>query len=129
MVTSDESEIKKWFDRYLTSVAEGDVDTYLASWSDDVIFLPPNQSALKGKDSIRGVAEGIRRSFIEPKMIEQEIKVSGDIAFARNLVSERFSPRDGSESYVLEFKSVFLFRRLADGCWVGTHCIWNSASQ
>jgi ketosteroid isomerase-like protein len=87
MATNDESKIKRWFDRYLTSVEEGDVDTYLSSWSNDVIFLPPNQGALKGKDSIRGVAEGIKRSFVEPKIIEQEIGVSGDVAFARNLVS------------------------------------------
>lgn len=66
----------------------------------DVIFLPPNQGALKGKDSIRGVAEGIKRSFIEPKIVEQEIGVSGDLAFARNLVSKRFTPRDGGESCV-----------------------------
>ena len=67
----DQVAIKKWFDKYLTSVVEGDVDTYLASWSDDVVFLPPNQRALKGKDSLREIAEGIKRNAVEPLVREQ----------------------------------------------------------
>ena len=125
----DEAAIKKWFDKYLNSVVEGDVDTYLASWSDDVVFLPPNQRALKGKDSLMEIAMGIKRNAVEPSVREQEIRVSGDLAFARNLVSERFTPRDGSRPYVAEFNSVFIFRRQADGSWIGSHCIWNNASR
>jgi uncharacterized protein (TIGR02246 family) len=124
----DEAAIKKWFDKYLTSVAEGDLDTYLASWTDNMIFLPPNQRAKIGKESCREIAEGILRYDVEPKVKEQEISVSGDLAFARNLVSERFTPKGGGESYEAEFNSVFIFRRQADGSWIGTICIWNNTS-
>ena len=124
----DETEIKKWFNKYLTSIIQGDLDTYLASWSDDMILLPPNQQAKMGKESCREIAEGILRSDIEPVVKEQEIMVSGDLAFSRNLVSERFTPKNGGESYVVEFKSVFIFRCQVDGSWVGNHCILNSTS-
>ena len=52
-----------------------------------------------GKESCREIAEGILRYDVEPRVKEQEISVSGDLAFARNLVSERFTPRGGGESY------------------------------
>jgi len=122
----DEAAIREWFERYIGSVVTGDIDTYLASWSDDVIFLPPNQPAKIGKEACREIAEGILLYEIEADLDIQEIKISGDLAFARNLARERFTPKNGGEPFDVEFKSVFIFERRSDGAWIGTHCIYNN---
>ena len=122
----DEAAIREWIDKYIGSVISGDLDTYLASWSDDVIFLPPNQPAKIGKEACREIAEGILLYDIEADLDIQEIKISGDLAFTRNLARETFTPKNGDEPFDVELKSIYMFKRQSDGSWIGTHCIWNT---
>jgi len=123
---SDEEAIRSWFDTYLSSVVAGDLDTYLASWSDDMIFLPPDQSIKIGKESCREIAEGILHYDIEPDVTIEEIVIDDELAFARLSVKEKFTPKAGGASFEVDIKSVWIFRRQLDGSWLGTHCIWNS---
>jgi len=40
---------------------------------------------------------------------------------------EKYTPRTGEgESMEANFKAIILLQRMADGTWLGTHCIWNS---
>ena len=91
-----------------------------------MIFLPPNQPAKIGKEACREIAEGILLYDIEADLDIQEIKISGDLAFTRNLARETFTPKNGDEPFDVELKSIYMFKRQSDGSWIGTHCIWNN---
>ena len=123
---ADEAAIRSWFDNYLSSVVSGDLESYLASWSDDMIFLPPDQSIKIGKESCNEIAEGILHYDIEPDVKIEEIIVDGKLAVARLSVKEKFTPKAGGVPFEVDLKSVWVFKRQNDSSWLGTRCIWNS---
>ena len=122
----DEAAVRGWFDTYIHSVTSGDFEAYLDSWSEDMVFLPPGQPALSGKKALAEFASAILENDVEIDHRIEEIVVDRDFAYARLEVKERFTPKTGGGSFEIDIKSVFVFRRQADGSWLGSRCIWNS---
>ena len=124
---NDEQSIKNWLDKYTTIVENGDIESYISLWTDNVVWMPPNASNLIGKQAISSFAEPYFSQYnIEFKPTIEEIKIISEFAYLRFTVIEKYTPKTGNaEPLVVTDKDLFLLRKESDGSWVATHGIWN----
>jgi uncharacterized protein (TIGR02246 family) len=123
----DVKAIRDWFDRYVSTIEAGDLDGYIALFSDDTISMPPNAPAPKGQQAYRRFVQPFFEKFNvkEPVSLE-EIEVSANWAFARGTYTFQATPKTGGDSLGHQGKFLYLFGRQGDGSWKCTHFIWNS---
>jgi len=126
-IAADVEAIKACYDQKTDALKAGDTDRWIALFTEDIIFMPPNEAIAKGKDAIR---QWVQPYFDQFDMDEaysfDEIEVSGNWAFARVTGPFKFTPKAGGETIQQVSKSIWIFKRQADGSWKGSHCIWNS---
>jgi ketosteroid isomerase-like protein len=113
----------------LAALRNDSPDSLLALMADDVVIMPPNEPALRGKAAVRAwygqfVGQMHTRSL---DITHREVFVGGDYAtevaeFAWTLV-----PVAGGASIVDRGSYVQLWHRTADGRWVFSREVWNSA--
>jgi uncharacterized protein (TIGR02246 family) len=124
---SDKETIRKWFKNYLGAVRKGDYEAYPTYYTEDVVMLPPNHPALYGIDTLVQMAKAnFDRYNVEVDVTIEEILVDDSIALARLSVIEVMIPKGDGESLKDDRKTLFIFRRNADGSWSASHCMWNS---
>ena len=123
----DEDEIRGWFDEYVATVKAGDIDGYWAFWSEDVVWLPPNQSIMHGREACMEMARsGFEQYMIDQEFTIDEILFADGVAIVRIHLVEKATPRADASPGERDVKGIFILKRKADGSWVSTHCIWNS---
>ncbi len=126
---TDVQDIQAWLERYCTTVTAGDLAGYRAFWTEDVVWLPPNAPVRKG---IADCMEHNRPLFEYYQSVEtmsaEEIRVEGNMAFARVNYTYQGTPKPGTNVEPLkeDGKGMFILQRRPDGSWVSTHCVWNS---
>jgi len=126
---SDADAIKAIYERSLVKQKEGDVDGWLDLFSEDVVFMAPDQTVGEGKESIRAVVAPLLEQFIvEESTFLDEIQVSGDLAFARGTREFRATPKAGSDTMEQRVKFVHILRRQGDDTWRFSRWIWNGDS-
>jgi len=127
-VEADVEAIKDMLEnQYVSIIAKGDFERWLAFCTEDVIFMPPNSVVLKGKDAIREFVQPYFEQFnLETDVTVDEIEVSGDWAFARWHYSAQYIPKAGGDAIPENGKEIWIFKRQADGTWKCSHAIWNS---
>lgn len=124
---ADVEAIKAWFDRYAATVKAGDIDGYRAYWSEDVMWLPPNEPVREGLEAIMDYVRPLFEQFnIDETISVEEIKVANGFAFARVHYAARGTPKEEAEPYQEDGKAIFIFQQKPNGSWVSTRCIWNS---
>ena len=125
---ADVRAIENWCQRYTQAVEASDLGTYRAFWSEDVIWMPPDEPTIVGIDACmdhhRPFFEGLKQ---EETFSVKEIKFSPDFTVVRLDYVYRGVPRPHSDiKPVKEIgKAIFLMRRKPDGSWIATHCCWN----
>jgi ketosteroid isomerase-like protein len=125
--TGDVAAIKTWLDEYTANNNAGGSEAYGDFWMDDVTFLPPGAPAMYGKQAILDfVLPNFTKFDIDQKFTIEDIRASGKIGYARISGVRKYSPKAEGKVMEVSSKSVFLFRKQADGTWKGSHCIWNS---
>ena len=50
---SDEQAIKEWYAKKTTALKEGDPDSWIDLFPEDVVFMMPNEETIKGKEALR----------------------------------------------------------------------------
>ena len=126
-VEADVAAIKAWYERYVAINNAGDFDSFGTSWTEDVVWLPPDAPVVIGKEAILDYARPFFELYsIHQEITVEEIKVSGRIAFARSSNSEKYSPKGEGGAIETKFKAIFIFQRKNDGTWISSHAIWNS---
>ena len=126
-VEADVAAIKAWYERYVAINNAGDFDSFGTSWTEDVVWLPPDAPVVIGKEAILDYARPFFELYsIHQEITVEEIKVSGRIAFARSSNSEKYSPKGEGGAIETNFKAIFIFQRKNDGTWISSHAIWNS---
>lgn len=126
-VEADVEAIKSLFAHNSSVIASGDLDGWIAQFTEDAIFMPPNSVILKGKEAGREFA----RPWFEQLNIEfdisvDEIEVYGDWAFARWSYSGRNTPKAGGETIQENGKEIWILKRQSDGSWKCSHIIYNT---
>ena len=127
-VEADMEAIRNWVNLSYAAADSGDVEGYISFWAEGVIWMPPNAPIIQGISAATEMVQPFFEQVSTHREISiKEIKVADDFAFTRINSEEKYTPRTGEgESVESNFKSIILLHRMADGTWLGTHCIWNS---
>jgi len=120
---ADLAAIQGLVEAWSTSFDSQDLEPYLALFSDDARFLPPESPALDGKETIRA---WIAENFVDGPMTfsSGEREVMG--AFAYDIGTFDLPiPQQGEQPRIIYGKYLLFMRRQADGSWELTHYMWN----
>ena len=108
-------------------VGSGDVETGVAAFTDDVVFMAPNESIMNGKDAVRSwLATAYEQFTLDVDYTSSDITVAGDWAVERYAGTATFTPKTGGDALVEHIKGIHIYRRQADGTWKITQDIWNT---
>ncbi len=112
---------------YAAALNAGDLDGIMAGFTDDAVRMPPNASAIIGKESIRSLLQtNLEQNTYQLDNPPEEVQVSGDLAFARGTYTVTVTPKAGGESIQREGKYLVIFQKQPDGSWKAARDIWNS---
>lgn len=124
--SADVAAVRATIDTYAKTALAGDWDAWGKTLATDVVYMPPNQPPLLGRDA--AVAFG--KSF--PKITSmsitpEDITGRADLAYVRGKYSYSAALPDGT---AVSESGVFLeiHRRQADGSWPYTQAIWHADS-
>lgn len=115
----DAAELRAMVDRHMRAILDHDVEAFLATCDEDIVFFPPGEAPLRGKAVCREFLE----AFPTPTSFAAEVtdaRGDGDLAFTSGRVNGAFE--DGAET-TLNFVGVH--RRQPDGSWRMIRDIWN----
>ncbi len=108
-------------------VNSGDPEQAVAAYTDDVVFMPPNEPMMTGGDAVRSWFAGAAEQVdIRVDYTFSDVSVAGDWAVERYAGTATFTPKDGSEAMVEQIKGIHVYQRQADGTWKIAQDIWNS---
>jgi len=105
----------------------GDLDGWLGYFTDEVLLMPPNEPALRGKEAVRAWAAPFYGQFdLHEETDEREVEVVGDWGYIRANWIWTLTPKGGGEATTDAGKSIWILRRQTDGSWKVAQAIWNS---
>lgn len=115
-------------DAYTRALVEGDLEGWLATLTEDCVFLPPGAPGVKGKEAIGRWA---KESFFDVFDIGfefgyEEITITGSSASAWGWYRQLLSPKNGGEAIQLEGKFIDLFQQEEGGEWKLRWCCFNT---
>lgn len=116
---TDLAAIYEHREAYNRALLEGDVEAWLATLSDDCVYLPPGIPAVRGKEAIR---EWVTETLFEPYHNEldydfEELEFEGARAIGWGRFHQTLTPRDGGEPLELRGNFLDVFHRRPDGAW------------
>jgi uncharacterized protein (TIGR02246 family) len=112
---------------YAASLNEGDLERWLALWTEDGVQMPPDEAAIFGKDNIRTRNEAMLERFtFDIGITNQEIETSGDLAYSRGIYKAQLMPKDGGRPISIDGKYLTVLERQTDGSWKIHRDIFNS---
>ncbi|MEZ4615891.1 MAG: DUF4440 domain-containing protein [Caldilineaceae bacterium] len=115
------------WDEYEASVIAGDVDRWIAQWTDDGVQMPPNEPFVEGKENIyarvgANMAAGPTDEFVITPL---EITSAGDWAYSRGVYTVTFPLSDNEQGFT-DGKFMTILQRQSDGTWKIHRDIFNS---
>ncbi len=117
-VETDIAAIKDLVNQYGATVNAGDLDLWISLWTDNGIQMPPNAPAVIGKEQLRAKNESMFAEFILKMVVtNKEVRVAGDLAFARGTYTLSLTPKAGGEIIKIDGKYLSIVERQADGSW------------
>jgi uncharacterized protein (TIGR02246 family) len=128
---TDESGTSTAVDRiwkeYSSSLNAGDLDRWLALWTEDGVQMPPDEPAVAGKDRIRARNKAVLDRFaFNIGITNEEVRSAGDLAFARGTYKATLSPKQGGAGISINGKYMTILIRQPDGSWKIHRDIFNS---
>lgn len=128
--TDDEAvaaAVEQIWDRYSSSLNSGDIDAWVALWTEDGVQMPPDSPPVVGKESIRQRNGAVLDQFsFEMSITNQEVEAAGDWAYARGTYTATLTPRGGGEPVLIDGKYMTILQRQPDGSWKIHRDIFNS---
>jgi uncharacterized protein (TIGR02246 family) len=128
-VEADVEAIRALFAHNASVINSGDLDGWIAQFTEDAIFMPPNSVILRGREAGREFARPWYEQLdIEFEISVDEIEVHGDWAFTRWSYVGRYTPKAGGDTTQEHGKEIWILRRQPDGTWKCSHIIYNTDS-
>ena len=126
-IAAETEAIKAVINQFSSAHNSGNLDSILDTHSEDVIFMPPNDETIYGKDAARERFAPQFEHFVF-KIVSSidEVEVSGDLSFVRYSYSLQITPKAEGEKMEYDGKVIFILKRESDGSWKITHYIGNS---
>jgi ketosteroid isomerase-like protein len=116
-------------DQVLHASLTGDVSPIVALFAENAVVMPPNDTAVYGKDEIRSWWEEYFTFFRVTSSVETErdITMAGDQAFVRTSFSVTIVPKQQGPRILDDIRSLTVWKQDPDDAtWKITHWIWNS---
>jgi uncharacterized protein (TIGR02246 family) len=112
---------------HIAALNDGDVDAWVAAFTEDGVQMPPNAPANLGRESIRVWSQAFLAPFsVEFTLAVDEVLVAGDWAFERGMYTITLTPEAGGESMQDIGKYLTVYQRYPSGVWGMARDIWNS---
>lgn len=129
---ADVAAIQGLLQAWGASVEAGDVAGLVALYTDDIVQMPPDKPANRGRQAIeeyyRGGFELFSVEATWPVEGTEEIIVAGGWAFHLSEYILRFIPKAGGETIEERGKIIEICRQQPDGSWKFAREIWNRNS-
>jgi uncharacterized protein (TIGR02246 family) len=120
--------IKAFLDQYEAIAEEGDAETYFTLWAEDIVFMPPNEPMVEGKEAVKAWAQPLFDQFsMQETFSFAEIEVIGHWAFARGTYEYQATPKTEGEAIQQSGHIVYMLKRQPDGPWKIARVIYNIA--
>jgi uncharacterized protein (TIGR02246 family) len=117
-MTNDEREIRDVIELWHRATAEGNVDTVLNLMSEDVVFLVAGREPMAGRSAFGDALRDILATHkIESSGEVQEVKVSGDMAYAWSFLNVQITPLENGDTTKRSGNVLSIFNRQQDGSW------------
>lgn len=125
--STDLKAIKDVMGQFAMAINSGNLDAWMALWADDGIQMFPGARSRVGKRQIyAGMKPAFDQFILEMKILNEELRVSGDIAFARGTYTESLTPKEGGEKEGYDGKYLTVLERESDGTWKVIRDCFNS---
>jgi uncharacterized protein (TIGR02246 family) len=112
---------------HIAALNDGDVNAWVAAFTNDGVQMPPNAPANLGRESIRAWSQAFLAPFrVEFTLAVDEVQVGGDWAFERGTYTITLTPKAGGEPLQDIGKYLTIYQRQPDGAWGMARDIWNS---
>jgi ketosteroid isomerase-like protein len=123
--TPQEEAAHRAHDAYLAAINSNDLDTFLNTVTDDIVFIAPNSPVMVGKAEVGPWVGGYFGAFETTwEKTSVEFVVSGDWAFERYTYKAVDTPRGGGEAYTDTGNGINIYRLGADGVWRVARDAW-----
>ncbi|MFC2166204.1 YybH family protein [Acidobacteriota bacterium] len=120
----DVAAMKKLIADQIPLVLASDWDGYGQLFTEDVMFMPSNAPAMKGREVLGQMFGGATFTEFNPTLIE--VHGYGDIAYGRGAVSMTYQFEGSEETISDTAKWIAIFLKQPDGKWLVAVDIWNS---
>lgn len=124
----DEAAIRQADEAWVKAAQTKQIPAWLAYYTDDILFMPPNDKIAKTKDDI---TKYLGQMMILPglKVTWQPVKIeaarSGDIAYDHGTYELTFEDPNGNP-ITDKGKYLEIWKKQADGSWKCSADMWNS---
>ena len=127
MPVADEMAINAVRQGFLEAYNNGDAAGLAACCSDDIVQLPPNEAAVRGKEAIAARYQAqFDRFACDLTTMTEELQIADQWAFAWGTYKIALNPRDGAATIRDNGKYIAIFRRERDGSWKFARDTFNS---
>ncbi|MFW6202482.1 MAG: YybH family protein [Gemmatimonadota bacterium] len=110
--------LRRTFDHWREALRAGDLDTVVDLVTEDAEFWTNGRPTLQGRQSLRRAFAPIMEEWTLDQAFDcRELIVSGDVAFARGMESNRLVPVSGGEAVTERQRAFSVLRRGDDGVW------------
>jgi uncharacterized protein (TIGR02246 family) len=115
---SDETAIHALWQEYAASATAGDLDRWIALWSEEGIQLAPDAARRMGREVIRGEMKPLFDLFdTEMAVYPDEIQVLGEQAYTHGTYEFVTRPKEGGDSTKVKGKFLTILRKEAGDSW------------
>jgi uncharacterized protein (TIGR02246 family) len=129
---ADVAAIQTLVQTWGAAVEAGDIAGILALYTDDIVQMPPDAPANRGKQAIEkfygGGLELFSFAVTWPVEGTEEVVVADGWAFYISEYIERLTPKAGGEEFAVSGKIIEICQKQPDGSWKFAREIWNSNS-
>lgn len=126
-MTATEQAVQQTLREYVAACNAGDADAYKATLAPDVVFCPPTQPRVQGRDA---VGAWVKEGFFDAFDVTLDAQFDRIIAAKSEVLAPgRFSldlkPKGGGDPITLTGTFFNIFREVSPGSWKYSWAVWN----
>ncbi len=116
-MTNDEQAIRKWFEGWMKSTKEGDLQLARSLIADDAVFLVPGADRMNKESFAAAATAADPNTEFELDCSIQEIEILGDHAWLWTRISLAMTDKRSKSRSLMAGHSLSILKRQGDG-WV-----------
>ena len=115
---ADVAQVYELWNEFAAAATAGDMERWLALWSNDGIQMPPGAERQVGKERIRREVQSRFDLYDQKMTIDlEEVRVLGDRAYSHGTYKFALTPKKGGETSNGSGKFLTILAKQGDGSW------------